>query len=100
MNQTPAENLYWVYIVTDRPRLRFKTGVTSHLLWRMEKLEDSACNILIYYEAFRNPVDCVQREARFSGYSKRKLKKMIEIRNPDMHNLLTDLNHAESVKPG
>lgn len=82
MYSSSVKTLYYVYILADRNRSRFKTGVTTHLPEHPEKLDDSP--VLVYYEAFETAVECVKREAKLSDYSQRKLRKLVEGGNPEL----------------
>lgn len=87
-------NTYYVFIVTNSSRNLWNVAITVDLSARLRRLENIAevnnCKYLVYYEEFRKPLDSVDRETKLWGYSQRKLKKLVETKNPEMKFLNDD----------
>ena len=84
---------YYLYILTNKHRTVYYTGVTNNLFRRIYEHKfqkpDSFCRRykcydLIYYEWFRNINNCIEREKQIKRWSRKKKIKLIKIMNPTL----------------
>jgi putative endonuclease len=84
---------YYLYILTNKYRTVYYTGVTNNLFRRIYEHKfqkpDSFCRRykcydLIYYEWFRNINNCIEREKQIKRWSRKKKIKLIKIMNPTL----------------
>ncbi|HOW26566.1 MAG TPA: GIY-YIG nuclease family protein [Bacteroidales bacterium] len=87
----------YIYILSNKNRSVFYTGVTADFSTRMRShLEGNGSifckkynvNELIYYELFMNITDAIQREKEIKGWRREKKLDLIKRRNPELKNLL------------
>ena len=90
------ERQYCAYIMTNKTNRVLYTGVTGDLKKRVyqhrEKLVDGFTkkynvNKLVYYEAFRNPVQAIAREKQIKGGLRQKKIDLIASMNPEWKDL-------------
>ncbi len=82
---------YFVYIVTDKYKSLFKTGITTSLkalfpLAGMNQGAGSANGLchLLYYEQHEEKYTAIRRETELAFLSQRKLRKFVLMSNPDL----------------
>ncbi|MBP9694603.1 MAG: GIY-YIG nuclease family protein [Alphaproteobacteria bacterium] len=89
-----------VYIVTNKFKNVFYTGVTSDLSRRQYEHENKIkksftskynCHVLIYYERHETMESAISREKKIKGMSRTKKLNLIETLNPKRQDLLQDL---------
>jgi putative endonuclease len=87
----------YIYILSNKNRTVFYTGVTGHLADRMKSHQEGIgsefCrkyNVkeLVYYELFLDINDAIHREKEIKGWRREKKLALIRKRNPEMKNLL------------
>lgn len=88
---------YYVYIVTNKPRGRLYTGVSSNLYVRIyqhkNKIFKSSftkrynLDKLVYYEQYQYVQDAIKREKQIKGLVRLKKIKLIEKINPKWDDL-------------
>jgi putative endonuclease len=87
----------YVYILSNKNRTVFYTGVTADLSKRMKlHLEGKGSlfcgkyNVreLLYYELFINIDEAIKREKEIKGWRREKKIALICNKNPDLRNLL------------
>lgn len=93
-------NNYYVYILTNKYRTVFYTGVTNDLYRRIVEhkiklnenfTSDYNVNQLVHYELFFNINDAIAREKRLKRWNRLWKINLIEITNPGWNDL------AESI---
>ncbi|HNS18237.1 MAG TPA: GIY-YIG nuclease family protein [Bacteroidales bacterium] len=98
----------YIYILTNKNRTVFYTGVTANLSARMSShLEGNGSvfckkyNIreLIYYELFMDITDAIRREKEIKGWSREKKLNLVKKRNPELRDLL-ERGKGPSVRSG
>ena len=86
-----------VYIMTNKRRTVFYTGVTSHIgNRRLEHLHEDDSHFcgkyrvtdVVYIEWFDNIVDAIAREKKIKGFRREKKLALIHAVNPELHTLL------------
>ena len=87
----------FIYIISNKNRTVFYTGVTANLSARMKAHQEGSgsvfCRIynvreLIYYERFMDIREAIRREKEIKGWRREKKLNLIMSRNPEMKNLL------------
>ena len=87
----------YIYILSNKNRTVFYTGVTGNLATRMklhlEGIGSDFCrkyNVkeLIYYELFLDINEAIHREKEIKGWRRDKKLALIRKRNPEIRNLL------------
>ncbi len=81
---------YYVYVLTDEERIVLKVGITVDLQGLLHPLPDEALlrpaeemRYLLYYEKYEEAAAAVAREGKLASFSKRRLKRLVELNNPD-----------------
>ena len=81
---------YYVYILTDRQRESLKVGVTVDLKALLNPAPDEVLfrpgdeqRCLLYYEKFDEVRAAVAREGELSAFSKRRLRRLVALNNPE-----------------
>jgi putative endonuclease len=83
---------YYVYILTNKNNQVLYTGVTNHLLRRVQEHRDKLVpgftqkyNVtkLVYYETFDDPRSAITREKQIKAGSRQKKITLIESINPE-----------------
>jgi putative endonuclease len=97
-------NLYYVYIVTNKPRGVLYTGITSDLILRVyqhkKRIFKSSftrrynLDKLVYYEEFQYVQDAIRREKQIKGLTRKKKIELIEAFNPNWDDLYYKLIHV------
>lgn len=87
----------YVYIITNKNRTVFYTGVTADLTQRMKMHRagkgSKFCakynvNVLVYYEIHLNINEAIQRETRIKRWNRQWKIDLILSKNPEMKDLL------------
>ena len=102
---SPMNNNYYVYILTNRYKTVFYTGVTNDLYRRT--LEHKAkinqgfsekynADNLVYYEHFFNIIDAIKREERLKRWNRKWQIDLIEKLNPEWRDLTDEIGDARS----
>lgn len=78
---------YYVYVLTDVRREMLQVGVTIDLQALLNPgfiLAGAAPEprYLLYYETFEDAAAAIMREGKLSGFSKRKLRRLVAVNNP------------------
>ena len=90
------EYRYFIYILSNKSRTVFYTGVTNDLTKRVYEHRNnltkgftSKYNVkdLLYYEIFRDINLAISREKQIKGGSRKKKLELIESMNKDMEDL-------------
>ena len=98
----------FIYIVTNERRTTLYIGVTNNLqsrVWQHRHGEGSTftrrCNlaVLIYYEAFPDPLAAIAREKQLKGWTRAKKEKLIATLNPEWRDLGLELFHPSPASP-
>ena len=96
---------YFTYIVTNKNKTTFYTGVTNNLSQRLEQHQNDAltnkrsfaglykCIHLLYFEEYQNIHQAIAREKEIKGWSREKKIGLIKTANPT----LAFLNNNDSV---
>ena len=88
---------YYVYIVTNKLRTVFYTGITSNLEQRLYQHQNKLIggftkkynvNTLIYYDTFFNPTDAIEAEKKIKGWTRAKKLQLVKSVNPGLKDLL------------
>ncbi|QOG04157.1 GIY-YIG nuclease family protein [Flavobacterium sp. MDT1-60] len=86
---------YYIYILTNKPRSVFYTGVTNNLKKRLNQHQEhiflknktfaSKYNVqfLLYYEKFTWIHEAIAREKEIKGWRREKKIELIKSMNPD-----------------
>ncbi|MCK4678927.1 MAG: GIY-YIG nuclease family protein [Bacteroidales bacterium] len=86
----------YIYILTNRQRTVFYTGVTGNFVRRMQAhilgkgsvfCRKYNVNILVYYELFIDIQSAIKREKQIKGWKREWKIALIKTRNPDLKNL-------------
>ena len=90
-------NESYIYILSNKNRTIFYTGITGNLVSRMKShLEGKGSDFcrkynireLIYYELFIDIREAIKREKEIKGWRRAKKLALIQKRNPELQNLL------------
>ena len=91
---------YFIYILTNKAKSVFYTGVTNDLKKRIQKHKDnilvqnktfaSKYNVefLLYYEKFTWIQEAIAREKEIKGWTREKKLTLIKTMNPDLEFLV------------
>lgn len=78
--------VYYVYIVTNEKKTDLVIDVTTNLENKLAELallhNNSDCKYLLHYESYSEPLTCIEREMELSSFTRRKLWKLIAVKNP------------------
>ena len=90
---------YYIYILTNKAKTVFYTGVTNHLKTRLSQHKESVnpksftakYNVyyLLYYEKFRWIQEAIAREKEIKGWRRDKKTELIKTINPYLEFLNT-----------
>ncbi|MEM1043833.1 MAG: GIY-YIG nuclease family protein [Bacteroidota bacterium] len=93
---------YYVYIVSNRHRTVFYTGMTNNLQRRAVEHKSGTgsrftsqyrvCDLL-YFEEHRQATDAIAREKEIKRWRREKKLALIRTQNPDLVDLAADLNY-------
>ncbi|SHK88040.1 GIY-YIG nuclease family protein [Fibrobacter sp. UWB12] len=96
-------NNYYVYILTNKYKTVFYTGVTNDLhrrtLEHKMKLNEGFsekynADCLAYYELFFNITDAIKREERLKRWNRKWKMELIETFNPQWKDLFVEIGDA------
>ncbi|RZJ45543.1 MAG: GIY-YIG nuclease family protein [Chryseobacterium sp.] len=102
MELSEGYHTYYIYIITNKFKTVFYTGVTSNLKIRLNQHKEnitgqnrtfaSRCNVefLLYYEKFAWVQEAIMREKEIKGWTRDKKIELIKTINSDL-NFLNDL---------
>ena len=87
------ENLYYVYILTNKTKAVLYTGMTNNLQQRLtehyiDRIEKKTytgkynCHFLIFYETYKYVNDAIAREKEIKGWLRIKKINLITTHNP------------------
>ena len=94
----------YVYIITNKNRTVFYTGVTANLTERMIRHREGKgskfcakynVNTLIWYETHMDIRDAIRRETQIKRWSRQWKIDMIRAKNPEMRDLLAKEEKAD-----
>lgn len=83
---------YYVYILTNKHKSVFYTGVTNNLDRRLDEhvrainkgfTQKYKCKYLIYYEVFSSVIEAIRREKQIKKYRKEKKINLVNGFNPE-----------------
>ena len=86
---------YYIYILTNKPKSVFYTGVTSNLGKRLNQHQENIASgnktfaskynvqFLLYYEKFTWIQEAIAREKEIKGWRREKKIELIKTINPD-----------------
>jgi putative endonuclease len=88
--------IYYVYIVTNKNRTSFYTGVTNNLRARLSEHWDNRgrfatfagryfCFNLVYIETFEFIQKAIDRETEIKKWNRNKKEALIKLQNPDWY---------------
>ncbi len=90
----------YIYIMTNKNNKVMYTGVTSNLIKRIYEHKNGLAKgftlkykvkKLIYYEVFDNIIDAINREKQIKSWNRKRKEELINIMNPDWHELYDEL---------
>jgi putative endonuclease len=96
MNFQEGYHTYYIYIITNKAKTVFYTGVTNHLKIRLKQHSDninlgnktfaSSYNVqfLLYFEKFTWVKEAIAREKEIKGWRREKKLDLIKTINPDL----------------
>jgi putative endonuclease len=99
-------NQYYVYIMTNKSKTLY-TGITNNLERRVYEHKQKLVpgftaryNIikLVHYEETTDVLAAIAREKEIKGWLRSKKIKLIELSNPDWHDLATDWYKKETLR--
>lgn len=106
MEKSPYMNTYFVYILSNRHRTVYYTGVTNNLARRLYEhahhlvkgfTDKYNCAELLYYEESPDVNTAIAREKQLKKWSRLKKLALIETLNPDLRDLSTSLEMTDRV---
>ena len=92
--------VYWVYILTNKPRGTLYVGVTSDLIRRSYEHREGlvagfttryGLKMLVYFERFDTPQAAIQREKNIKHWPRRWKLELVEGANPKWRDLYGDI---------
>lgn len=96
MQTSEGYHTYYIYILTNKSKTVFYTGVTNNLKIRLNQHTENIINgnksfaskynveFLLYYEKFTWIQEAISREKEIKGWSRNKKLELIKIINPDL----------------
>ena len=94
MQSEEGFHTYYIYILTNKAKTVYYTGVTNHLKIRLEQHKEginpnsftSKYNVyyLLYYEKFTWIQEAIAREKEIKGWRREKKINLIKTINPDL----------------
>jgi putative endonuclease len=87
---------YYIYIITNRSKTVFYTGVTNNLKIRLTQHKENIIagnrsfalkykiEFLLYYEKFTWVQEAISREKEIKGWARNKKIELIKTINPDL----------------
>ena len=95
-------SVYWVYILTNKPRSTLYVGVTNDLVRRIYEHREAlvkdfmqryGLKMLVYFEKFDTPQAAIQREKNIKHWSRVWKLQLVEAMNPQWRDLYNDISH-------
>lgn len=92
--------IFWVYILSSKPRGTLYIGITNNILGRVEQhrvgigsafTRKYALHMLVHYEAFSDSKQAIQREKTLKHYVRAWKINLIERENPHWADLYPGL---------
>lgn len=96
----PRDHQYFVYILASQRNGTLYVGVTSDLVRRVQEHREGlvpgftkryAVKLLVYFEAHRDINEAILREKRIKRWRRKWKLELIEVQNPQWHDLWIDL---------
>jgi len=96
MQSSEGYHTYYIYIITNKSKTVFYTGVTNNLSVRLNQHKENIINgnksfaskynveFLLYYEKFTWIQEAISREKETKGWGRNKKLELIKIINPDL----------------
>lgn len=93
----------YVYILTNKYRQVFYTGVTGNLLERIDQHRQGIgskftkkyrLTYLVYYEEHEGIIDAIEREKKIKRWKREWKLNLIKSVNPQMRDLWIDINDS------
>ena len=96
MQSSEGYHTYYIYIITNKSKTVFYTGVTNNLKIRLNQHKENIINgnksfaskynveFLLYYEKFTWIQEAISREKEIKGWGRNKKLELIKIINPDL----------------
>jgi putative endonuclease len=96
MQLTEGYYTYYIYIITNKSKTVFYTGVTNNLRIRLDQHKENITEenksfaskykveFLLYYEKFTWIQEAISREKEIKGWSRNKKLDLIKTINPDV----------------
>lgn len=96
MQSSEGYHTYYIYIITNKSKTVFYTGVTNNLSIRLNQHKENIINgnksfvskynvdFLLYYEKFTWIQEVISREKEIKGWNRNKKLELIKIINPDL----------------
>lgn len=86
---------YYVYILTNKNKTVFYTGVTNNLSLRLQQHQESViteltfagkykCIYLVHFEEYLSAAQAIAREKEIKGWRREKKLALIKDQNPDL----------------
>lgn len=87
---------YYIYIITNKSKTVFYTGVTNNLIIRLDQHKENIIEgnksfaskykveFLLYYEKFTWIQEAISREKEIKGWNRNKKLQLIKTINPDL----------------
>ena len=95
-----SSKLYCVYILSNFSRTVLYTGITGNLIKRVWQHKNELAegftkkykiHDLVYYEAYENPTEAIEREKQIKNYSRKRKEEIILKFNPSLRDLYSEL---------
>lgn len=95
-----ASKLYCVYILSNFSRTVLYTGVTGNLVKRVWQHKNELAegftkkykvHDLVYFEAYEDPKEAIEREKQIKNYSRKKKEEIILKFNPKLKDLYSQI---------
>ncbi|KRD11809.1 endonuclease [Flavobacterium sp. Root901] len=96
MQLSEGYHTYYIYIITNKFKTVFYTGVTNNLRIRLNKHKENISDenktfasrynvqFLLYYEKFTWIQEAIMREKEIKGWTRGKKLELIKTINPDL----------------
>jgi putative endonuclease len=98
---------FWVYILTNRSKHPFYTGVTrslenrtfDHKAGRSDYTSRYKLDRLVYFEEWRDPLSAIEREKEIKGWTRLKKMQLIVSINPGWKDLSDEWFRRHRYQP-
>ena len=96
MQSLEGYHTYYIYILTNKSKTVFYTGVTNNLIVRLNQHKENITDknksfaskynveFLLYYEKFTWIQEAISHEKEIKGWSRNKKLELIKTINPDL----------------